>query len=124
VQVPNNLLQPVPQYAVVDPHHPLLLQQFPNVEPWHVNPPVPPHVASALTFFVALATGALDVLVLVAKVLGFVVVERVDGLTVERVDGLTVDRVDGLTVDRVTGLEELTTVPVQVPKAGLHSVPQ
>jgi hypothetical protein len=109
-----------------------------------VNPPVPPHVASALTFFVALATGALDVLVLVAKVLGFVVVERVDGLTVvervdgltvvervdvltvvERVDGLTVvERVDGLTVDRVTGLEELTTVPVQVPRAGLHPVPQ
>jgi hypothetical protein len=73
-----------------------------------VNPPVPPHVASALTCFVALATGALDVRVLVAKVLGFVVVESVDGLT----------------VDRVAGLEELTTVPVQVPKAGLHPVPQ
>jgi hypothetical protein len=101
VQVPNNLLHPVPQYAAVDPHHPPLLQQFPNVEPWHVNPPVPPHVASTVTFFVALGTAA-EV---------FVTVARVEGLAV----------VVGLTV--LTGALE-TTTPAQVPNAGLQPVLQ
>ena len=100
MQVPNNLLHPVPQYAAVDPHHPPLLQQFPNEEPWHVNPPVPPHVASTVTFFVAL--GAAEV---------FVTVARVEGLAV----------VVGLTV--LTGALE-TTTPAQVPNAGLQPVLQ
>jgi hypothetical protein len=100
VQVPNNLLHPVPQYAAVEPHHPPLLQQFPNVEPWHVNPPVPPHVASTVTFFVALGTAEV-----------FVTVARVEGLAV----------VVGLTV--LTGALE-TTTPAQVPNAGLQPVLQ
>jgi hypothetical protein len=76
-----------------------------------VNPPVPPHVASALTFFVALGTAADDVLVLVA---------RVEGLAVETVEGLTVLTVVGLTV--LTGA--LETTPAQVPNTELHPVPQ
>jgi hypothetical protein len=33
VQFPEAGWQPVPQYAEVEPHHPALEQQFPNVEP-------------------------------------------------------------------------------------------
>ena len=32
------------------PHHPYALQQFPNVDPAHVNPSAPPHVPSVETF--------------------------------------------------------------------------
>ena len=85
VQVPKFVWQPAPQYALVAPHQPEALQQFPKVEPWHVlftnsqplsshlhvhlgtgntyNPAVPPHVASVLTFFVALGVAAADVFV-------------------------------------------------------------
>lgn len=34
--VPKAVLQPVPQYASVEPHHPEVLQQFPKVDPWQV----------------------------------------------------------------------------------------
>jgi hypothetical protein len=42
-QVPPTGLQPVPQYALVDPHHPAEEQQEPNVEPMQVivEPQVP-----------------------------------------------------------------------------------
>ena len=55
LQVPKAELQPAPQYAVVDPHHPAPEQQFPNVLAWQVNPLVPPHVPSVETFFVFVA---------------------------------------------------------------------
>lgn len=32
------------------PHHPYALQQFPNVDPAHVNPSAPPQVPSVETF--------------------------------------------------------------------------
>lgn len=47
--VPNAELQPVPQWAVEDPHHPYFEQQLPNEEPWQVKPFVPPQVASLET---------------------------------------------------------------------------
>jgi len=43
---------------VVEPQYPAALQQFPNIEPWQVNWLVPPHVASVVTFFVAVEAGA------------------------------------------------------------------
>jgi hypothetical protein len=45
-QFPKPGWQPVPQYAVVDPHQPALLQQLPKVLPKHVYLLVPPQVAS------------------------------------------------------------------------------
>jgi hypothetical protein len=51
-------LQPVPQYAVVEPHHPALEQQLPKVLAWQVKPLVPPHVPSVETFLVAVEVGA------------------------------------------------------------------
>lgn len=45
-QFPNPAWHPVPQYAVVDPHHPALLQQFPNALLRQVWPFDPPQVAS------------------------------------------------------------------------------
>ena len=35
-QFPNAVWQPVPQYASVEPHHPLTLQQLPNADPTQV----------------------------------------------------------------------------------------
>jgi hypothetical protein len=50
-QFPYADWQPVPQYADVEPHQPLLLQQFPKVLPRHVYLLAPPQVASVLTFW-------------------------------------------------------------------------
>ena len=49
VHVPNLELHPVPQYALVFPQYPNLLQQSPNEDFRHVNPLVPPHVPSVDT---------------------------------------------------------------------------
>jgi hypothetical protein len=56
-------------------------QQVPNVEPWHVNALVPPHVPSVEAFLVAVAVAAVEVFVVVTSVEARVVVEvemRVD----------------------------------------------
>ena len=52
-QFPNPDWHPVPQYSVVEPHHPFALQQLPKELPRHVYPELPPHVASGETFFAA-----------------------------------------------------------------------
>jgi len=44
VQVPPTGLHPAPQYAEVEPHHPLTLQQLPKVDPMQVV--AVPHVPS------------------------------------------------------------------------------
>jgi hypothetical protein len=49
VHVPNFELHPLPQYALVFPQYPNLLQQSPNEDFRHVNPLVPPHVPSVDT---------------------------------------------------------------------------
>jgi hypothetical protein len=49
VQLPKAELQPVPQCAVVEPHHPYWEQQLPNALPRHVYPAVPPQEASGET---------------------------------------------------------------------------
>ena len=90
----------MPQYAAVLPHHPLELQQFPNPDPWQVNALVPPHVASVDTFFVAVGAAEVDVLV----------------------DEATTT--EDARVEDATTVEELTTVPLHVPKAALQPVPQ
>jgi hypothetical protein len=100
VQVPNPFWQPVPQYDAVLPHHPELLQQFPNVEPWHVSPLVPPQVASVVTCLVAVAGTEVEALV--------------EGTTTA----------DEAREDVTTTAEEATAVPVHVPKRGLQPVPQ
>jgi hypothetical protein len=56
-QFPKPLWHPVPQYAEVLPHQPLLEQQLPNDDPRQVNPFAPPHVASVDTFFVGAGAG-------------------------------------------------------------------
>lgn len=60
--VPKADWQPVPQYALVEPHQPAEEQQFPKVDPWQVNPLAPPHVASVVTL-VGVDVGAAEVLV-------------------------------------------------------------
>lgn len=64
-QVPYDLLQPVPQCPVVEPHHPYCEQQLPNVEPWQVRPAVPAHVPSVETLEVEVGVAAFVVVVLV-----------------------------------------------------------
>lgn len=50
------------------PHHPYCEQQFPNVEPLHVEPAVPAQVPSVETFLVAVGVGvAAFVLVLTVE---------------------------------------------------------
>lgn len=51
-QFPKPDWHPVPQYGVVEPHHPAEEQQFPNELPKHVYPVVPPQLASGETFLV------------------------------------------------------------------------
>tara|TARA_R110002003_G_scaffold44_11_gene3341 strand:- start:46414 stop:46779 length:366 start_codon:yes stop_codon:yes gene_type:complete len=96
VQVPKDLLQPVPQWPVVDPHHPYWLQQFPNVEPVHVKPWVPAHVPSVEAFLVE--TGAAE-----------------DDTLVEEA---------ALGVLEAAFEEETAPEPEQVPKAELQVEPQ
>lgn len=61
--LPDAAWHPAPQCAAEFPHHPLAEQQFPNVDPTHCAPVVPPHIASVDTFntTVELAVGALTV---------------------------------------------------------------
>jgi hypothetical protein len=82
-------------YTVVEPHHPLELQQVPKVDPWQVYPTVPPHVASVETFFVGVEAGAEE--------------DRVELITRVELDRMTED--EGLLL-------------VQVPKVDWHPVPQ
>lgn len=110
VQVPKFFWHPVPQYAAVVPHQPAELQQLPKVEPWQVKPLVPPQVASVVTFLVAVGAAEVDV--------------RVE-LEAGRVE-LEAGRVELETgrVELPAGGAELWPVPVQVPKAAWHPVPQ
>jgi hypothetical protein len=59
-QFPKPAWHPVPQYADVEPHQPLALQQLPKELPTQVYPLVPPQVASVVTLFVDVGTGAED----------------------------------------------------------------
>lgn len=118
VQVPNAFWHPVPQYAVVEPHHPAELQQFPNVEPWHVKPAVPPQVASVVTFFVAV--GAAEVEVLVEETT--TVVEERTELLLGRTE-LLLDRTE-LLLDRTVELTADELTPVHVPNADWQPVAQ
>lgn len=60
-----------------------------------MNPPVPPHVASVETFFVAVGVAAVEVRVLVTSVEAFVVVESVELIRVDDERGVEVEtRVD------------------------------
>ncbi|OAA55532.1 hypothetical protein SPI_08216 [Niveomyces insectorum RCEF 264] len=47
-QTPNNELQPLPQYVSASPQKPCAEQHFPQVDPAHVFPMVPPQVPSVL----------------------------------------------------------------------------
>lgn len=98
-QLPKPDWHPVPQYEDVVPHQPPLLQQLPKELPKQVYPLVPPHVASGVTFFVGVDTGAEDA--------------RVDE---ERM-------VDDAAFEDEAGLE-VVPLPVHVPKAELQPVPQ
>lgn len=60
------MLQPVPQWPVVVPHHPYCEQQFPNEDPWQVKPPVPAQVPSVETFLVVVVAVGVAALVVVA----------------------------------------------------------
>jgi hypothetical protein len=63
-QLPKPVWHPVPQYADVLPHQPLVEQQSPKPEPAQVAPPFElPQEASVDTFFVGVATGGADILV-------------------------------------------------------------
>lgn len=102
VQVPKPDWQPVPQYAVVEPHHPAGLQQLPKVLPWQVKPEAPPQVPSVETV-----------------PLGVAALVDVDEVRVE-VDEARVE------VEEVRTEEEDDVVPEepQVPKADWHPVEQ
>jgi hypothetical protein len=98
-QVPPAGLQPVPQYAEVEPHHPLTEQQLPKVEPIHV-------IELEQVPSVDIVFGAEEVEVVFEDVVDvFGVVEEVVAL-------------DELLTE--LELEEL----VQLPPKGLHPVPQ
>lgn len=101
---------------MVEPHHPAELQQFPKVEPWQVNPLVPPQVASVVTFLVAVAAADEEVLVEVPTT---GVDERTEETTLEErmVEAMTDEERTVLTT-----AEELT--PVHVPNPDWQPVPQ
>jgi hypothetical protein len=61
LQVPKVLLQPVPQWPVVEPHQPYWLQQLPKLDPTQVKPLEPPQLPSVDAFLVATGAAALVV---------------------------------------------------------------
>jgi hypothetical protein len=95
-QFPDPAWQPLPQYAVVDPHHPLLEQQLPKLDPKQVKPVVPPQVASVETFFVGVEAAAED--------------ERVEVRTTK--------------VELVRLVDETGLLPLHVPNPDWQPVPQ
>lgn len=97
-QLPKPDWQPVPQYAEVDPHQPDDEQQLPKLLFKQVNLLVPPQVASVETLKVGVEEGGED---------------DEDGRVLVEVRSVEVDRIV------VEGL-----LPGQVPKFGLHPVPQ
>jgi hypothetical protein len=66
---------------VVEPHHPLELQQLPKVDPWQVYPTVPPHVASVETLFVGAEEGVEEDCVKLMTKVELARVEVVDRMT-------------------------------------------
>jgi hypothetical protein len=93
-QVPKAVLQPVPQWSVVEPQYPYCEQQLPKEEPVQVWPAVPAHIPS---------------------------VETLPPAGVEGVAGLA-DEAAGA-VD-VAALELTAPLPPQLPKALWQPVPQ
>ena len=79
-QFPKPDWHPVPQYAVVEPHHPALLQQLPNSLPRQVYLLVPPHVASCET----VAARAPEKRPMARKESDFIVCKRMDTVEDER----------------------------------------
>lgn len=57
LQVPNDELQPVPQWSVEDPHQPYCEQQLPKGELAQVLPPEPPQDPSVETLLPGLGEG-------------------------------------------------------------------
>jgi hypothetical protein len=97
VQVPKALLQPVPQWPVVLPHHPYCEQQLPKDELEQVKPWAPAQVPSVETFLVPAAEGV--------------------GVGAALVEVALAEVAAGFT-------EEAAPLPEQVPKAELQPVPQ
>jgi hypothetical protein len=95
-QVPKAVLQPVPQWSVVEPQYPYCEQQLPKAEPLQVWPVVPAQLPSVETLPPADGEG---VAALVEEVAG------------------------ALTVDEAA-LELTTPLPPQFPKALWQPVPQ